>query len=366
MRKVELGLFMPVASNGFLFSKRTPRYHPTYDLHQRIADYAEEIGLDYLFWMGKWKGFGGETGFWEQSLEPITLSGAIAARTSKLKLFVTINPLLFHPAIAAKMIATLDDISGGRIGINVVTGNTLDEYEQMGLVPEGYNENRYAYAEEWTEVLKSLWSQEKTTHKGRFFNLVDCVSAPKPRQKPYPLIVSAGTSDEGLRYGARHSDYQFIGVRPEEIAKVRAFAAEENRSIKISTNIFLLPGNTDAEADAEFAAIREQLDHDALENLIASFDRDHRDSYGKRTSWLRAPHVVGFGSGTPIVGSPPTIARKLAALITESGVDALQFTFVDYLRDLQIFHHNIAPVLKELLERDGITVGLPSLKASAA
>lgn len=366
MRRVELGLFMPVASNGFLFSKRTPRYHPTYDLHQRIADMAEEIGLDYLFWMGKWKGFGGETGFWEQSLEPITLSGAIAARTSKLKLFVTINPLLFHPAVAAKMIATLDDVSGGRIGINVVTGNTLDEYEQMGLVPDGYNEHRYEYAEEWTEILKSLWSQEKTTFNGRFFNLTDCVSAPKPQQKPYPSIVSAGTSDEGLRYGAKHSDYQFIGVRPEEIAKVRAFAAEEGRPIKIATNIFLLPGQTDAEADAEFATIREQLDHDALENLIASFDRDHRDSYGKRTSWLRAPHVVGFGSGTPVTGSPVTIARKLTALIVDSGVDALQFTFVDYIRDLAVFRNKIAPVLKDFLEREGIAVGLPELKASAA
>lgn len=366
MRKVELGLFMPVASNGFIFSKRTPRYHPTFELHQRIAEYAEEIGLDYLFWMGKWMGFGGPTGFWEQALEPITLSGAIAAKTSKLKLFVTINPLMFHPVIASKMIATLDDVSNGRMGINVVTGNTLEEIEQMGIVPEGYNDYRYDYAEEWTSVLKVLWSQEKTDHKGRFFKLTNCVSAPKPRQKPYPLIVSAGTSDEGLRYGAKHSDYQFIGVRPEEINKVRAFAAEEGRSIKIATNIFILPANTDAEAEAEFAKIREELDHETLENLIASFDRDNRDSYGKRTSWLRQPHVIGFGSGTPIVGSPPTIARKLATLIAESGVDALQFTFVDYLRDLQIFHHNVAPVLKELLAEEGIAVGLPSLKVSAA
>lgn len=366
MRKVELGLFMPVASNGFIFSKRTPRYHPTYELHQAIADMAEEIGLDYLFWMGKWMGFGGETGFWEQSLEPITLSGAIAARTSKLKLFVTINPLLFHPAVAAKMIATLDDVSEGRIGINVVTGNTLDEFEQMGVVPEGYNDYRYEYAAEWTEVLKLLWSQEKTTFKGRFFNLTDCVSAPKPRQKPYPLIVSAGTSDEGLHYGAKHSDYQFLGVRPEEIAKVREFAAEERRSIKIATNIFLLPGATDAEAEAEFATIREQLDYEARDNLIASFDRDNRDSYGKRTAWLKAPHVIGFGSGTPIVGTPATIARKLAALIVESGVDALQFTFVDYLRDLRTFKTGIAPVLKELLAREGVSVGTRFQAASAA
>ena len=366
MRKVELGLFMPVASNGFIFSKRTPRYHPSFDLHQRIAAVAEDIGLDYLFWMGKWKGFGGETGFWEQSLEPITLISAIAARTSRLKLFATINPLLFHPAITAKMIATIDDVSNGRVGINVVTGNTLDEYEQMGLVPDGYNEHRYDYAEEWTAVLKALWTQEKVTFDGRFFHLTECVSSPKPRQKPYPLIVSAGTSDEGLRYGAKHSDYAFLGIRPEEIAKVRLYAAEENRTIKIATNIFLLPRDTDAEADREFALLYEQLDFEARDNLIASFDRDNRDSYGKRTSWLKAPNVIGFGSGTPVVGTPATIARKLADLILESGVDALQFTFMDYLKDLTVFHLRIAPVLKELLEREGVSIGVRTLTANAA
>lgn len=366
MRKVELGLFMPIASNGFIFSKRTPKYHPTFDLHRRIAIQAEDVGLDYVFWMGKWKGFGGETGFWEQSLEPLTLSSAIAACTFRLKLFATINPLLFHPAIAAKMAATIDDVSGGRFGFNIVTGNTLDEYEQMGLVPDGYNEHRYEYAEEWTEVLKALWSQEKVTFHGRFFKLTECVSSPKPQQKPYPLIVSAGTSDEGLRYGAKHSDYAFLGVRPDEIAKVRQFAAEQGRSIKIATNIFLLPRDSDAEAEAEFALIREQLDYEARDNLIASFDRDNRDSYGKRTSWLKAPHVVGFGSGTPIVGSPPTIARKLTNLVTETGIDALQFTFVDYLRDLAIFHRSIAPLLKDMLAREGIAIGVRDLRANAA
>jgi pyrimidine oxygenase len=357
---------MPVASNGFLFSKRTPRYHPSFDLHRRIALQAEDMGLDYLFWMGKWKGFGGETGFWEKSLEPMTLVSAIAACTSRLNLFATVSPLLFHPAVAAKIAATIDDVSGGRFGFNIVTGNTLDEYEQMGLLPEGYNESRYDYAEEWTVVLKALWSQDRVTFKGRFFDLVECESLPKPVRTPYPLIVSAGTSDEGLAYGARHSDYQFIGTRPEEIAKVRRFAAELGRTIKIATNIFLLPGANDAEAEAELALIREQRDNDALENLIASFDRDHRESYGKRTSWLREPHVVGFGSGVPVYGSPPTIARKLADLLVKTGIDALQFTFVDYLRDLPILHREIMPVLKDLLAREGIAVGSHDLTATAA
>ncbi|HEV8016792.1 MAG TPA: LLM class flavin-dependent oxidoreductase [Stellaceae bacterium] len=364
MRQVEFGIFMPIASNGFIFSKRAPHYQPTFELHRQIALAAEGIGLDYLFWMGKWKGFGGPTHHWEQSLEPITLTSAIAASTKHLRLYATINPLIFHPTVAAKMVATIDDVSGGRFGINIVTGNTLDEYEQMGVVPEGYNQNRYAYADEWTTVIKELWTKDKVTFKGRFFDLIECVSDPKPRQKPYPTIVSAGSSAEGLRFGAKHSDYAFIGLRPEEIAQTRKFAAEYGRPIKIASNFFLLLRSTDAEAQKELTLLREELDHEALNNLIASTERDMRDK--KRADYLRAPHVIGFGSGTPLAGSPETIARKLARIIEDSGVDALQFTFLDFVKDLEVFGREVAPLLKDLLRQQGVYTNAGKERATAA
>ena len=357
MRKVELGVFMPVASNGFIFSTHAPQYLPSFDLTKQIAQLAESGPFDYLFWMGKWKGFGGKTGFWDQSLEPLTLVSAIATVTNRLRLFATINPLLFHPAVAAKIIATLDDVSGGRVGINVVTGNTLDEYEQMGMVPKGYNEYRYDYAEEWTTVLKQLWSDDKVTFKGRFFDLVDCESEPKPKQKPYPLIVSAGTSVEGLQFGAKHSNYQFLGLRPEDIRKVRELAAERGRTIKISTNVLPIVKDTDAEAEKEFALLRENLDEEALDNLAASSDRDSPGATHKRSSWLRAPNVIGFGTGLPLMGSPETVARKMADLVRDSGIDGLQLTFVDYVRDIEHFNRVVAPIFRHMLKTDGIILG---------
>lgn len=360
MRKVELGIFMPIASNGFILSKRAPHYHPTFGLHREIALLAEETGLDYLFWMGKWLGYGGPTRHWEQSLEPMTLASAIAACTRRLKLFATINPLLFHPTVAAKMISTIDDVSAGRFGINIVTGNALDEYDQMGIVPDGYNDDRYRYAGEWTEALKALCSQEKVTYEGRYFKLTECVCDPKPRARK-PMIISAGTSDEGLRFGARHSDYQFMRLHSEGIAKTRAFAAEYGRRVKIVTSLFLLPRDTDDEALREYALLREELDHEALNNLIASLERDMRD--GKRVDWLREPHVIGYGNGTPVVGSCDTIARKLARMIVECDVDALQFTFLDFPRDLAIVRDKIGPKLKELLRQNDIHVGLRDLHA---
>ena len=357
MRKVELGVFMPVGSNGFLMSRHAPRYHPTFALHRDIAETAEAVGLDYLFWMGKWMGFGGDTNYWENTIEPIVLASAIAPLTRRVKLFSTINPLIYHPAVAAKLIATVDDVSGGRFGINIVTGNTLEELEQMGVVPDGYGDYRYAYAEEWTRVMKLLWTQERTDFDGRFFHLKNCVSGPKPVQKPYPIIVSAGLSDEGLAFAAKHSDYQFVGSRPAEVQRVKSFAAAEGRQVRAVTSMMLLLADTDAAADAEFQSLRDEFDHGALDNLVASFERDNRGSYSDRTGYLRSPTMLGLGAGMPVTGSPGTMAEKLARIIVESGYDGIQFTFVDFVRDLKIFGGQVLPKLKTLLAQHDITVG---------
>jgi pyrimidine oxygenase len=357
-RAVEFGVFMPVASNGFLFSRHAPQYHPTFELQRRIAELTENIGLDFLFWMGKWKGFGGATRFWDHSLEPIAVASAIAACTKRLKLIATINPLLFHPAVAAKVIATIDDVSGGRFGINVVTGNTLDEIEQMGVVPEGYAEWRYEYADEWIRVVKALWSSEQVTFEGRFFKLTNCVSDPKPHQKPAPFIVSAGTSDEGVRFGARHSDSMFVGGRPAVAAKVRQFAAEEGRKVTISTNAFILPRPTDFEGETELALLRENVDSEAAMNVRRSFDRDKRVSSEARMAYMKQPTTIGFISGAPIVGAPETVARKLVDMIEANDFDAVQFVFMDYVNDLAFFGCEVVPILRPMLAAKGIATNL--------
>jgi pyrimidine oxygenase len=355
---------MPVASNGFLMSCYAPRYEPTFELHREIAITAEQIGLDYLFWMGKWKGFGGASGFWESSLEPLSLLSGIATATRRVKLIATISPLLFHPAVAAKMLATIDDVSQGRAGINIVTGNTLDEYEQMGLVPDGYSERRYEYADEWVTVLKRLWTEERVTHEGEFFHLKNCVSSPKPVRAPYPYIVSAGISDQGVAFAAKHADYSFQGVRPELMARTRAMAAEHGRSIRVCTNLFILQRDTDAEAEEELSKIREQVDHEAVDNLIASFNRDQRPSYEQRTQFLKSPSMIGFGSGFPVAGSPETVARKLASLVLDDGMDGLQFTFIDFIQGLHDFADETLPTLREILGREQVITGTQTLAAA--
>src|SRR6266571_6999006 len=120
----KLGVFMPVGNNGWIISKTSPQYMPTYQLNKDIAQLAEQIGFDYVFSMAKWSGYGGDTRFWDYTIESFTLMAALATVTSRLRLVASIAPILMHPTILAKMAVTLDDISGGRLGVNIVSSDT--------------------------------------------------------------------------------------------------------------------------------------------------------------------------------------------------------------------------------------------------
>ena len=85
--------------------------------------------------MIKLHGFGGKTQFWDDNLESFTLMAALAPRTKRIGIYATAATLTLPPAIVARMAATIDDISGGRFGINLVTGWQKAEYSQMGLWP---------------------------------------------------------------------------------------------------------------------------------------------------------------------------------------------------------------------------------------
>src|SRR3569833_4017028 len=98
--------------------------------------------------MGKWRGFGGDTAHWGTSLESVTMMAGIAALTKRVKVWATLHAILHNPVVAAKMIATLDQISGGRAGLNIVAGAYAQEFEQMGAW-DGYlgHGGRYDLAE---------------------------------------------------------------------------------------------------------------------------------------------------------------------------------------------------------------------------
>ena len=132
---MDIGVFIPIGNNGWLISKSSPQYLPTFELNKAVVQKAEEHGLDFALSMIKLKGFGGETEFWDHCLESFTLMAGLAAVTDRIKLYASTPILALPPAIVARMAVTVDSIAPGRFGVNIVTGWAPGEYAQMGVWP---------------------------------------------------------------------------------------------------------------------------------------------------------------------------------------------------------------------------------------
>src|SRR5437763_7001287 len=139
----------------------------------------------------------------------ILMSG-LACCVPKLRLIASVAPALIHPGVFAKMAATMDDVAGGRLGINIVSAANREEYSQMGLYPDNFEDFRYDYTEEWLTLVKRLWTEDSVTHQGRYFTLDDCQAWPKPVQGVLP-IVCATSSERGYQFVADHCTDGFFG-----------------------------------------------------------------------------------------------------------------------------------------------------------
>ncbi len=205
---MKIGVFIPIGNNGWLISTHAPQYMPTFELNKAIVQKAEHYHFDFALSMIKLRGFGGKTEFWDHNLESFTLMAGLAAVTSKIQIYATAATLTLPPAIVARMASTIDSISGGRFGVNLVTGWQKPEYDQMGMWPgDDYFASRYDYLTEYVQVLRDLWGTGRSDFKGDYFTMNDCRVSPRPSQ---PMkVICAGQSDAGMAFSAQHADYNF-------------------------------------------------------------------------------------------------------------------------------------------------------------
>jgi len=337
----EYGVFLPVANGGWIVSRNTPVLDGGWAQNRDAALAAEDAGFDFAMAMGKWRGFGGETDHWGASLEAVTLLSAIAPLTRRIQLWATMHAILFNPVVAAKMIATLDRISGGRAGLNIVAGAYKDEFAQMGAWDEGLGHDaRYDLAEEWTAILKRLWTEKRVDFHGRHFDIADCVSEPKPLAPP--RLLCAGMSARGFDFSVRHTDGCFIGGRDEEetrAASLRAkdLAASLGKTIRTYAMVTLVWDETDAAAEAKAVRYREGLDEGAVAGMLAS--------YGGMGNAMTARAQGAFMTQAAI-GAPATVAEKISRFLRYCELDGLMFIFDDYPQGLAMAGREILPRLR--------------------
>ena len=343
---LKLGLFMPNCS--YLSAISTYRTVPDewpYSTNKAIALAAEAAGFDMLFPVSRWRGFGGETNYIGISLETTTWAAGLLEATSRIKIFSTVHVPLFHPAVVAKMGATLDHLSGGRWGINIVSGWSGAEFDMMGVELDEHEE-RYARTAAFIEVLRGLWSEPPGSfnYESKWYTIKGGYSVPQPTVQPQ--IVNAGSSEDGRNMTARHCDWSFLSTpsleaTPDIVRDIKARASALNRSVRTATFPYVLWRDTEEEAQAEITRMIECKDRVAAQNWMDEFNIGG-ESFDQFTLDM---FTVGAGA-IHVVGTKEQVADKLAFLY-DGGLDGVLIIMQDYLGDAQRFARDIIPLLRE-------------------
>lgn len=347
---MKVGVFIPIGNNGWLISSTAPQYMPTFDLNKEIVLKAEHYGFDFALSMIKLRGFGGKTEFWDHNLESFTLMAGLAAVTSRIQLFATAATLTLPPAIAARMVATVDSISHGRFGLNLITGWQKPEYSQMGLWPgDAYFGRRYEYLSEYIQIMRDLWQTGVSNRKSEFFQMDDCRVSPQPQAEI--KIICAGQSEAGMAFSAEHADYNFClgkGVNtPTAFAPTAAKLIEATKKTGRNVTTFALfmviADETDEAARAKWELYKAGADTEALAWLTEQAGVDKSADTNVRQ--LADPtSAVNLNMGT-LVGSFADIARLLDEIAAVPGAEGVLLTFDDFVKGVETFGERIQPLM---------------------
>jgi pyrimidine oxygenase len=350
---MDLGVFIPIGSNGWLISTTSPRYKPSFALNRDVVQKAEAYGFEFALSMVKLRGFGGESEFWDHCLESFTLMAALAAVTHKIKLYASTAVLTMPPAIAARMASTIDSVAPGRFGINIVSGWQEAEYSQMGLWPgKAHFDRRYQYCAEYVQVMRDLWETGRSDLDGDFFKMTDCKLSPQP-SAPIKL-VAAGQSDGGMKFAADYADYNFCmgeGVNTptkftSSVARLVTAAEASGRDVGAYALFMVIADETDEAAQAKWELYKEGKDMTALAwmGMQAAAD-DKADLSSTARSMTNPVSAVNFNMGT-LVGSYATVAALLDEVATVNGVKGIMLTFDDFIAGMDAFGHFIQPLMQ--------------------
>lgn len=350
---LKLGLFSANCSSGLAVTKIAERWQATWDGNLRLARLADDVGIDFMLPIARWIGFGGETNFHGGVLDPVALAAALLAETKRLVVFATIHTAFHHPLVAAKAMATVDQIGRGRAGINIVAGWNKPEYDAMGLDLPQDHDDRYALAQEWWEIVKRLWTEEgRYDVDGRFWKLRGVESLPKPYDGLVP-VLNAGSSLQGRNFAARNADCVFTIVGgPEDgatvVEQVTATARETyGRRAGVFTPAYCVCRSTRAEA-VEFHRwyAEENADWDSVDNLMRLLGM-HAQSFTPEMLQIFRGRFAGGHGACPLIGSPDEVAAEIKRF-HNAGFGGMTLSFVDYVGELEYFAQEVIPRLESL------------------
>ncbi|MER2034203.1 LLM class flavin-dependent oxidoreductase, partial [Exiguobacterium indicum] len=193
---MEYGFWLPIFG-GWLRNVEDEQMPPTFDYAKQVAQTAERIGFSTTLIAEL--NLNDIKGIKEPSLEAWTTAAAIAATTERLEIMTAVRPGFHNPATTAKMAANIDQLSGGRFTLNVVSAWWAEEAKQYNGIFTAHDE-RYARTEEFVTVMKGLWADASPySFSGHHYTIEQAELHPKPVQRPGIKLYAGGESEAGKR-----------------------------------------------------------------------------------------------------------------------------------------------------------------------
>jgi dimethylsulfone monooxygenase len=346
--RLKLGVFSANADGGLAITDVPERWTAGWQDNLTAAQIADRAGLEFVLPIARWKGFGGKNKVREWSFETFTWAAALGAATEQIGLFMTVHVPLVHPLYAAKALATVDHISQGRAGLNIVCGWNPKEFGMFGvpLVEKGYDQ-----AAEWLDIVERLYASDQPfDHDGTYYTMKDAVSSPASLQTPRPVTMNAAFGGPGRDFAAAQCDYLFttfseIADAGRHVADIGERAQKAGRDVGVYTVAHVVCRETMEEARAYYDRYAvTQADHAAVDAHMAGkkeFSQSH-DSH----AYDRYRQRFAGGAGTyPLIGTPESIAAEMVA-IADQGYQGIALSFVNYTQELPYFCDRVLPLLK--------------------
>ncbi len=343
---MRFGYWLPVFG-GWLRNVPDEGMHATWNDVRRLAQRSEEIGYDIALIAELF--LNDIKGIHAPSLDAWSTAAALAAVTKRLELMVAVRPTFHNPAILAKQAANIDQISNGRLALNVVSSWWADEARRYGIQFDEHD-NRYARTEEWLRVVNGVWTEESFSFAGKYYSVDETIAEPKPVRSPRPPIYAGGESEAAKKLITRDCDaYVTHGdpvdrVIPKVIDIQARRAAHGFGPMEYGMAAYAIVRDTEADARRELERItnvspgspgygnyKDWVSHTRLEQQVSLED------YSVSNRGLRAG----------LVGTAEHVADKIVAL-EEAGVGLLLLQFSPQQEEMERFAQQVMPLVNQV------------------
>jgi FMNH2-dependent dimethyl sulfone monooxygenase len=329
------GYWLPVFG-GWLRNVENERMEASWEYVSRLARRSEEIGYDLTLIAEL--NLNDIKGVHAPSLDAWSTAAALAAVTRKLELMVAVRPTFHQPALLAKQAANIDQISGGRLSLNVVSSWWADEAKMYGVAFEQHDD-RYQRTAEWLQIVDRLWKDDDFSFAGRYYRIDNAVLQPKPVARPRPTIYAGGESPAAKDMIARLCDaYVMHGDEPAQVrTKIEDLSSRRDKlglpPIKFGVAAYAIVRDTQEAAEREVRRItnvnQSAAGNENYQQWLAGTKLEQRVS-------LEDYSVSNRGLRSGLVGTPDHVAEKIAEF-EAAGVDLLLLQCSPQLEEMERF-----------------------------